>query len=102
MLLLADTITHPPDTFKMAFPMQANSYTRTGIIFDTTSRWLVKKLNTQTTQLNILDGESDSLLYKMSNPTSEFTFFDEKYYYISCQSYHQDSKSMVVYFEKLN
>lgn len=100
MLRLSDTIFHPPDTFKIAFPMQANSYSRTGIIFDTTSTWLLKKLNTQATQINILDGETDSLLFKMSNPSNSYLFNKNTYYYVSCQSNHQDDKNMVVYFEK--
>ena len=100
MLRLSDTIVHPPDTFKIAFPMQANSYSRTGIIFDTTSTWLIKKLNTQSNQINILDGETDSLLYKMSNPSDSYLFHKETFYYLSCQSNHQDGKNMVVYFEK--
>lgn len=101
MLLLSDTIYHPPDTFKMAFPMQSNNYARTGIVFDTTSMWLIKKLNSQTTQLNILNGESDSLLYKVSGPVSEIRFIGDIYYYISAHSSHQGNKNMVVYFEKL-
>lgn len=81
--------------------MQSNNYARTGIVFDTTSMWLIKKLNSQTTQLNILNGESDSLLYKVSGPVSEIRFIGDIYYYISAHSSHQGNKNMVVYFEKL-
>lgn len=103
LLHLSDTIYHPPDSFKIAFPMHAGGgFSQTGIIFDTTALWELKKMNARTGYIRILNGDTDSTLFKMTRTQDKFQFHRETYYIVSAHNnYIEENRNLILFFRKI-
>ncbi|MFW5974986.1 MAG: hypothetical protein ACOCQ6_02150, partial [Bacteroidota bacterium] len=68
VLPLKPDIEHPPDSFKLVFPISTSGFIGTIITFDTTADWFIEKLNAQSAMLQV-NKANDTLPSLLINET---------------------------------
>jgi len=100
VLPLKPDIIHPPDSFKLVFPLSTSGFIGTTITFDTTTTWFIEKLNANSAMLQV-EKVNDTLPSILIEETLRMEFEkDEPYEFLARNNNHPSPRSLVVIFRK--
>ncbi len=100
VLPLKPDIVHPPDSFKLVFPISTSGFIGTIITFDSTTTWFIEKLNAQSAMLRV--NKINDTLPSVLIEESIMMEFNEKepYEFLARNNNHPSPRSLVVVFRK--